>query len=154
MGRSRGGLTTKIHAVVDADGRPIRLALSPGQAHDCTKALALLDELGKDAILLADRAYDTDAIRGFADQRGAWANIPPKSNRKASFALSRWVYRQRNPVERFAYSLGPIAFIGSVNKIKNYRGIATRCDKKAITFLAAIKLVAVRLCLKSYESTL
>ncbi len=89
IGRSRGGLTTKIHAVVDADGRPIRLALSPGQAHDCTKALMLLDELGKDAILLADRAYDTDAIRGFADQRGAWANIPPKSNRKASFAFSR-----------------------------------------------------------------
>ena len=60
MGRSRGGLTTKIHAMVDADGRPVKLALSPGQAHDCTRALSLLDGLGKDTILLADRAYDTD----------------------------------------------------------------------------------------------
>ena len=141
MGRSRGGLTTKIHAVVDADGRPIQLALSPGQAHDCTKALTLLDDLGKDTILLANRAYDTDDIRCFADQRGAWANIPPRRNRKGSFTFSRWVYRQRNHVERF------------FNKLKNYRGIATRYDKKAITFLAAIKLVAIRLCLKSYEST-
>lgn len=141
MGRSRGGLTTKIHVVVDADGRPIRIALSPGQDHDCTKALALLDELGKGTILLADRAYDTDDIRRFADQRGAWANIPPKKNRKDSFAFSRWVYRQRNLVERF------------FNKMKSYRGIATRYDKKAINFLAAIKLVAARLCIKSYEST-
>jgi transposase len=141
MGRSRGGLTTKIHAVVDAEGRPIRLGLSPGQAHDCTKAEALLDDVDCDSILLADRAYDTDDIRRFVDQRGAWANIPPKKNRKSRFAFSRWVYRQRNLVERF------------FNRIKNYRGIATRYDRKAINFLAAIKLVAVRMWLKSYEST-
>lgn len=141
MGRSRGGLTTKIHAVVDAEGRPVRLSLSPGQAHDCTEAEALLDDLGRSTILLADRAYDTDNIRRLADQRGAWANIPPRKNRKNSFAFSRWVYRQRNLVERF------------FNRIKNYRGIATRYDRKASTFLAAIKLVAVRLWIKSYEST-
>ena len=133
MGRSRGGLTTKIHALVDAEGRPIKLGLSPGQDHDSTKALALLDDLGKDAILLADRAYDTDDIRRFVDQRGAWANVPPKSNRKDSFAFSQWVYPQRNLVERF------------FNKLKQFRGIATRYDRKAQNFLAAIKLVAVRL---------
>ena len=125
-----------------SDGRPVRISLSPGQAHDCTQAVALLDDLSDDAVLLADRAYDTDDIRNFADQRGAWANIPPRKSRKGSFPFSRWVYRQRNLVERF------------FNKLKNYRGIATRYDKKAITFLAAIKLVAARLCLKSYESTL
>ena len=119
MGRSRGGLTTKIHAMVDAEGRPIKLALSPGQDHDSTKALLLLDDLGNGSTLLADRAYDTDAIRAFADERGAWANIPPKSNRKGSFAFSKWVYRQRNLVERF------------FNKIKQFRGIATRYDRKA-----------------------
>lgn len=140
MGRSRGGLTTKIHAVVDAEGRPIRLDLSPGQDHDCTKALPLLDGLAKGSILLADRAYDTDTIRSFADERGAWANIPPKSNRKASFAFSKWIYRQRNLVERF------------FNKLKNYRGIATRYDRKAENFLAAVKLVAARLWLKFNES--
>ena len=134
-------MTTKIHAVVDAEGRPVRFSLSPGQAHDCTKAEALLGDLCPNTILLADRAYDTDDIRRFADHRGAWANIPPRKNRKGSFAFSKWVYRQRNLVERF------------FNKIKNYRGIATRYDRKAITFLGAIKLVAVRLWLKSYEST-
>ena len=89
MGRSRGGLTTKIHAVVDAEGCPIKLALSLGQDHDSTKALLLLDDLDNGSTLLADRTYDTDAIRAFADERGAWASIPPKSNRKGSFAFSK-----------------------------------------------------------------
>ena len=140
MGRSRGGLTTKIHAVVDAEGRPIKLALSPSQDHGCAKALSLLDDLEKGSTLLADRAYDTDAIRTFADKRGAWANIPPKSNRKDSFAFSQWVYRQRNQVERF------------FNKLKQFRGIATRYDRKAENFLAAIKLISVRLWLRFNES--
>ena len=115
--------------------------LDASEHHDSTKALTLLDDLGKDTILLADRAHDTDDVRCFADQRGAWPNIPPRRNRKGSFAFSSWVYRQRNLVERF------------FNKLKNYRGIATRYDRKADTFLAAIKIVAIRLCLKSYEST-
>ena len=119
--------------MVDAEGRPIKLALSPGQDHDSTKALPLLDDLGSGSTLLADQAYDTYAIRAFTDERGAWANIPPKSNRKDSFAFSRWVYRQRNLVECF------------FNKLKQFRGIATRYDKKAENFVAAIKLVAVRL---------
>jgi len=89
---------------------------------------------------LADRAYDTDAIRTFAEDHGAWANIPPKSNRKNSFAFSSWVYRQRNLVERF------------FNRLKQFRGIATRYDRKAENFLAAIKLVAVRLWIKFNES--
>lgn len=135
-------MTTKIHAVVDAEGRPIKLALSPGQDHDSTKALPLLDDISKGSTLLADRAYDTDAIRAFANDRGAWANIPPKSNRKASFAFSKWGYRQRNLVERF------------FNKLKQFRGIATRYDRKAENFLAAIKLVAVRLWLRFNESAL
>ena len=90
MGRSRGGLTTKIHAVVDAEDRPIKIRLSLGQDHDSTKALPLLGDLGSGSTLLADRAHDTDAIRTFAGERGAWANIRPKSNRIGSFAFSRW----------------------------------------------------------------
>lgn len=100
----------------------------------------MLDDLGNGTPLLADRAYDTDAIRAFADERGAWANIPPKSNRKGSFAFSSWVYRQRNLVERF------------FNKLKPFRGIATRYDRKAENFLAAIKLLAVSLGLKVNEA--
>lgn len=66
MGRSRGGLTTKIHALVDAEGRPNRMALTPGQAGDAPAAIALIDELAQGAIVIADRAYHTDAIRAHA----------------------------------------------------------------------------------------
>ncbi|ENP42211.1 IS5/IS1182 family transposase, partial [Brucella abortus] len=89
--------------------------------------------LGEGDILLADKGYDTNAIRAKAAARKAWANIPPKSNRKGSFVFSRWVYRQRNLVERF------------FNRIKQFRGIATRYDKRPENYLAAVKLVATRI---------
>ncbi len=133
MGRSRGGLTTKIHALVDAEGRPLRLALTPGQAGDATAGAALIGELGEGATLIADRAYDTNAIRAFAAERGAWANIPPRVIRRDSFAFSGWVYRQRNRVERF------------FNRLKQFRGLATRYDRRPDNFLAAIKLASIRI---------
>lgn len=140
MGRSRGGLTTKIHALVDAEGRPVDLVLTAGQAHDGKPAIAMLDSLQPDTILLADRAYDSNAIRELAAQRGAWANIPPKKTRTGSFPFSQWVYKQRNLIERY------------FNKLKHFRGIATRYDRDPLNFLAAIKLASVRIWLKSYES--
>jgi transposase len=140
MGRSRGGLTTKIHAIVDANGLPIRLALSPGQAHDASLINELLDGLPPDAMLLGDRAYDADRIRADQAARGGWANIPPKSNRVTPIVFSPYLYRQRNLIERF------------FNRIKHFRRIATRYDKLADTFLAALKLVAVRIWLRHYES--
>jgi transposase len=133
MGRSRGGLTTKIHALVDAEGRPVRLELTAGQAGDAPAAETLLEELSSGTTLIADRAYDTDAIRGFAAERGAWANIPPRSIRKQAFSFSGWVYRQRNLVERF------------FNRIKHFRGLATRYDRRPDNFLAALKLAAIRI---------
>ena len=133
MGRSRGGLTSKIHALVDAEGRAVTLRLTGGQVADCTEANALTDALGEGSILLADKGYDSDAIRTKAAERKAWANIPPKANRKSSFPFSPWVYRQRNLVERF------------FNRIKQFRGIATRYDKRPENYLAAVKLVAARL---------
>ena len=133
MGRSRGGLTTKIHALVDAEGRPVRLELTPGQAGDAPVAATLLETLAPGATLLADRAYDTNAIRDLAAERGAWANIPPRSIRKGSFAFSTWVYRQRNLVECF------------FNRIKQFRGLATRYDRNPENYLAALKLAATRI---------
>ncbi|NRQ17523.1 hypothetical protein BHMPCIPO_04785 [Ensifer sesbaniae] len=134
MGRSRGGLTSKIHALVDAEGRPVNLRLIGGQIADGAEADALTDELGEGDILLADKGYDTNAIRAKAAERKARANIPPKSNRKGSFVFSRWaVYRQRNLVERF------------FNRIKQFRGIATRYGKRPENYLAAVKLVATRI---------
>jgi transposase len=137
MGRSRGGLTTKIHALVDADGRQIGVDLTPGQAHDSKMAEPMLKNIRTDTILLADRAYDTNALRDFAKEKRAWANIPAKQNRKESFPFSSWVYRQRNLVERF------------FNKLKQFRGIATRYDKHPQNFLAAVKLLATRIWIRS-----
>ncbi len=117
MGRCRGGLTTKIHALVDAEGRPIRLILTAGQAGDAPAAQALLAHLREGSILLADKAYDTDAIRTETSDRGAFPNIPPRIIRKRTFAFSPWLYRQRNAVERF------------FNRIKQMRGLATRYDR-------------------------
>src|SRR5947199_10781260 len=78
MGRSRGGLTSKIHALVDTNGLPIRLALTAGEAHDNRLAGRLLSRLKSGTMLLADRGYDADWIRDLVRQRGAWANIPTK----------------------------------------------------------------------------
>jgi transposase len=99
VGRSRGGLTSKIHALVDSNGLPVRLALSQGEAHDVRLAGKLLSRLKSGSMLLADRGYDADWIRELAMKKGAWANIPPKSNRSACF--SPYLYRARNRVERF-----------------------------------------------------
>src|SRR5918997_1000182 len=77
MGRSRGGLSTKIHALVDAEGRPIRITLTPGQAHDGSAAEELLADLKPGTTLLADKAYDSNAIREQALEQDVWANIPP-----------------------------------------------------------------------------
>ena len=71
MGRSRGGLTTKIHALVDANGLPITLKLTEGQAHDGRSAADMLGGIGAGQILLADRAYDSDALRAELTARGA-----------------------------------------------------------------------------------
>ena len=92
-------------------------------------------------MLLGDRAYDADAIRARQVERGGWANIPPKRNRTSPIVFSPYLYRQRNLIERF------------FSKLKHFRRIATRYDKLGDTYLAALKLVAVRLWLRTYESS-
>ena len=99
MGRSRGGLTTKIHALVDANGLPIALKLTEGQAHDGRSAADMLGRVGGGQILLADRAYDSDALREALAERGAWANIKPMPRRVNIPAFSSFLYRYRNLVE-------------------------------------------------------
>jgi len=100
--RSRGGLTTKIYAVVDANGLPIRLALSPGQDHDSLLATGLLDGLGSNRMLLADRGYDSDAIREFV--AALTFDIAPRTKKIATaikrIALSFSV-RMSSPTFRF-----------------------------------------------------
>ena len=140
MGRSRGGLTTKIHALVDANGLPIALKLTEGQAHDAPPAIELVADIGPGQILLADRAYDTDALRDSLAARGAWANVKPKTNRTRTLAFSAFLYKERNLVERF------------FNKLKHFRGVATRYDKLAENYLAGVKLASARIWMRHNES--
>ena len=140
MGRSRGGLTTKIHALVDANGLPVLLKLTPGQAHDGRSAADMLDGLREGQILLADRAYDSNALREAIDERGAWACVKPISTRKDKPAFSPFLYRYRNLVERF------------FNKLKHFRAIATRFEKQPENYLALIKLAAIKIWIRNYES--
>ncbi|MFG1348836.1 IS5 family transposase [Xanthobacter autotrophicus] len=140
MGRSRGGLTTKIHALVDAEGRPVRLKLTEDQAHDGRSAADMLETVRAGHILLADRAYDGDVLRAEMAERGAWANIRAMPNRVKVFPFSPWVCRQRNAVERF------------FNKLKRFRAVATRYDKCDDNFLASVQLASIRIWLRSYES--
>jgi transposase len=137
MGRSRGGLTSKIHAVVDTNGLPVRLGLTAGEAHDNRLALSLLSRLRSGSMLLADRGYDADWIRTFATERGSWANVPPRCNRREPICFSPHLYRARNLVERF------------FNKIKQCRRVATRYDKLAANYLAFIQLASIRLWLRA-----
>jgi transposase len=141
MGRSRGGLTCKIHAVVDTNGLPVHLALTPGEAHDNRLCSALLSGLLPRTMLLADRGYDADWIRELARQQGAWANIPPKRSRKDPICFSPYLYRARNLIERF------------FNRIKHCRRVATRYDKLAANYLAFVKLASIRIWLRANEST-
>ncbi|MGY4154291.1 transposase [Bradyrhizobium sp. USDA 4461] len=140
MGRSRGGLTSKIHAVVDGNGLPVRLALSPGEAHDVQLAGKLLSRLKSGSMLLADRGYDADWIRELAMKKGAWANIQPKSNRIDPICFRPYLYRARNQVERF------------FNRIKQCRRVATRYDRLAANYLAFVQLASIRLWLRRNES--
>lgn len=140
MGRSRGGLTTKIHALCDAGGLPIKLKLTAGQAHDGRSAADMLGDIGQGQILLADAAYDADAMRQNLADRGAWACVKPMPTRTNIPAFSRFLYRFRNTVERY------------FNKIKHFRAIATRYEKHDANFLAIVKLASIRIWLRAYES--
>ena len=140
MGRSRGGLTTKIHALVDASGLPILLKLTEGQAHDGRSAQDMLGTLGRGDVLLADRAYDSDELRRSLALRGAKANVRLMPNRVNLPPFSKRLYRQRNLVERF------------FNKLKHFRAVATRYDKRDDNYLASVKLPSIRIWMRFNES--
>ena len=133
-------MTTKIHALTDARGLPVKFVLTPGQAHDLLGAGDLLSALGEGDILLGDKAYDADWLRRQVEAQGAAPNIPDKSNRKNKHCFSKTLYKERNLVERF------------FNRIKHFRRIATRFEKYAQNYLAMIKLASIRIWLRHNES--
>ena len=122
-------MTTKIHALVDALGNPANLMLTAGQIHDLVCAQDLIENADPKA-LIADKAYDADALIDSLAEQKITPVIPPKANRKTKRECDFALYRERNLIERF------------FNKIKHFRAIATRYDKLARNFLAAVQLVS------------
>jgi transposase len=125
LGRSRGGFTSKLHCLADARGRPIAFHLTHGEAADCTAYTKLIDlpERAPKA-LLADKGYDTNAIRADLARREIQAVIPAKSNRREKIDHDRVLYRQRNGIER------------AFGRLKINRAIATRYDQLPSSFSA------------------
>jgi len=123
-------LSTKIHTLVDALGNPLGFFLTPGQAHDLQGADALLPDMKADT-LLADKAFDADQrVIEPLQKAGKTCVIPPKSNRKKPRPFDKEIYKARHLIENFYCWL------------KQFRAIATRYDKTARNFLAAIHLAA------------
>jgi len=130
IGRSRGGLSTKIHALVDALGNPLAFLLTGGQAHDLAGADALLPHMAAGR-LIADKAFDADArVLEPLAQAGKSAVIPPRPNRVTPREFDRHLYKERHLIENFFC------------KLKQFCAIATRYDKTARNLLAAIHLAA------------
>lgn len=116
-------------------GQLARFILMGGQVHDVTQAQALLEDLTPEAVL-ADKAYDADALLACIENKGAKAVIPPKANRKVKREFDRYQYRNRNLIERF------------FARIKQFRRVATRYDKLASRFASFVALAASLLWLK------
>lgn len=133
LGRSRGGLSTKIHAATIDENCAVALHLTPGQAHDGRQFESLYESLDAENVLESaalDKGYDADRIRERLDLDGIEPVIPPINTRSKKLHYDKERYRERNRIERF------------FNKIKNFRRIATRYDKLRKTFFAAVYLCA------------
>jgi transposase len=115
-------------------GNPVKLMLTPGQAHDLTCAEALIENADPEA-LLADKAYDADSFVDTLASREVTPVIPPKVNRKVARECDFALYCERNLIERF------------FNQLKHFRAIATRYDKLARNFLAGAQLAAITILL-------
>jgi len=162
LGRSRGGLSSKIHAAVDSAGLPLAFVLTPGQAADCPQFRTVLEKVrvpgpvGRprtrpDAVA-ADKAYSSKANRAYLRKRGIKAVIPEKrdqaANRKKKGSRGGWpvshdteLYKDRNTVER------------CFQKVKTWRGVATRYDKSPESFEAGLHLRGSIMWLKHLTST-
>lgn len=129
IGRTKGGLNTKLAAVVECGGRAVALRLAPGQQHDLKAVDALLPCLrGRRAV--ADRLFDTASFRARLHAQHTRTCIPPRRDRRHPARFHRGFYRQRHKIENF------------FGRIKRYRRVGTRYDKLAVTFLAFVQLAA------------
>ncbi|HEX8204240.1 MAG TPA: IS5 family transposase [Isosphaeraceae bacterium] len=130
LGRSRGGFGTKSHIAVDGLGNPVEFILTGGQESDVTQAEALMQGYDAD-VVIADKGSDSDALVRSIQARGGEAVIPPKKNRTIAREYDKHLYKERNLAERF------------INRIKQYRRVATRYEKTGRNFLGFVHVAAV-----------
>ncbi|MEM9148815.1 MAG: IS5 family transposase [Pseudomonadota bacterium] len=135
LGRSRGGFGTKLHAVTDALGLPIRFVVGPGQQNEMAAAYALIKGIHAGAVL-ADRAYDADGFHDLILEQGGRPVIPPRRTRRHQHDYDRALYAARHSIECF------------FGKLKQFRRVATRYDKLAETYLGFVKLAAIHIWLR------
>jgi transposase len=133
LGVSRGGLTTKIHALVDGRGRVLKLLLSAGNVADVTMAPALVKDLtsAQCGTLVADKGYDSDALRVLLYEMGITPCLAATSTRKEKRYFHKGYYRKRHRVENF------------FARLKRHRRVSTRYDKLASSFLAFTTMSAI-----------
>ena len=134
IGKSRGGRTTKIHAVVDAEARLIAFELTGGNRHDIKPAPGLIEPLPSAKTLLADAAYDSEAFRNFLTGRGTTPVIKQNPTRKREHPFDKDAYKGRNIIER------------AFSHLKDWRRVATRYDKLARNFRSTVILAAIVRC--------
>ncbi|WP_456302375.1 IS5 family transposase [Streptomyces albogriseolus] len=156
LGRSRGGLTSKIHLACDGRGRPLSFTVTAGTRNDCTQAETVIDKIrvagtgpGRPRVrperVVADKGYSARTFRAYLRRRGIKATIPERVDqlagrrrrRERPCGFDRTVYRRRNVVER------------CFNRLKQWRGIATRYDKQPDRYLAAITLASTLIWLQT-----
>lgn len=123
-------MNTKLHAVTDANGRPISFFMTAGQVSDYTGAAALLDSLPKAQWMLADRGYDADWFRDALQEKGITPCIPGRKIRNKTVKYDKRRYKRRNRIE--------IMF----GRLKDWRRVATRYDRCPKAFFSAVALAA------------
>src|SRR5512142_711115 len=133
LGRSRGGFSTKVHALVDTQGRPLHLELTPGQQHDCAVAKEIITHHAQGKAVIADTAYDSDEIIAQVRALQMKPVISPHPRRSNKPRLDRKQYRKRYRVEVFFHD------------IKRFRAVATRFEKRARHYLSVVQLVSTLL---------
>ena len=138
LGRSRGGFTTKLHALVTESGWLVRCALTGGEVHDVTQAERLIGSLQGRGVV-GDRAYDSDALVQRMTELGMCVVIPSRSRRRSPRELDVRAYRVRNVIERW------------FGRLKVFRRIATRYDKTAASYLAFVAAGAVLVALSGWR---
>jgi transposase len=130
IGRTKGGLNSKLHAVVNDEGKPIVMALTAGQLSDHIGAKIIYPQLPNAKTLIGDKGYDSDEFRAALEARGICSCIPPRAKRKNPADYCKTLYKQRHKVEN------------TFGRLKDWRRIATRYDRCADTFFAAVTIAA------------